>query len=249
MLILRQVLTSQPPCLSTQVSLDSSHCNGLLSYCLQLPDAHPAAGCGRMTDGFVRGLEQRASSSTEASVYEDLQALLLSSCDDGKEIFLTGHSIGGAGIVTFAQLLAVRQVGSSPWRIHLRLRSQTGGSSREMPMQKPRPGTENHRHIHIWGATSWGRAVLQPAAATLYGATIQIRELFRHGLQAPPRLPRLPICASLRRALHYFIHHPWAGAQAGSSCLHCCDEEMHNLAAALGIMGLPCAIHCCVTGS
>ena len=122
-LILGQVPTSQPPCLSTQVSLDSSHCSGLLSYCLQLPDAHPAAGCGRMTDGFVRGLEQRVSSSTEASVYEELQAILLSSCDETKEIFLTGHSIGGAGIVTFAQLLAVRQVGSSPWRLHLRLRS------------------------------------------------------------------------------------------------------------------------------
>lgn len=59
-----------------------------------------------MSDGFVRGLDKPRR--TGQSAYEGLEALVTAAAGRGAEVFLTGHSLGGATAVVFAQLLATR---------------------------------------------------------------------------------------------------------------------------------------------
>lgn len=59
-----------------------------------------------MTDGMVRGLEQ--PTATGSSVFTELQELLSQQSVHRGAIYLTGHSLGGALAIAFAQLLSVR---------------------------------------------------------------------------------------------------------------------------------------------
>ena len=65
------------------------------------------AGCGKIMRGFVSVFD-KLSDSSEATIYEVLKSLIKET-HTSAEVYLTGHSLGGASAVVFAMLLSARQ--------------------------------------------------------------------------------------------------------------------------------------------
>ena len=70
-----------------------------------------------MMKGFVTAFDKKEGRS-QKTAYEILKTMIADS-PDASEVFLTGHSLGGAIAVVFAMLLSARQASNAVWRSRL----------------------------------------------------------------------------------------------------------------------------------
>ena len=71
---------------------------------------HDLAGLGEVHHGLWQGLHQADPFCRSQTIYDALAKQLRSAHEHGKDIYLTGHSLGGALITTFAGVLLERWV-------------------------------------------------------------------------------------------------------------------------------------------